>query len=96
MSRVCVIGAGAAGLSVLRTIPSQLIHNGIKVTCFEASNTVGGEWNQYRPKATPKNNVYSNINEEVLPESSMYKNLITNLPTCFMQYPDYDWDNNRF
>ncbi len=40
MSRYCVIGAGAAGLSALQ----QLREAGYEVECFEKSDRVGGHW----------------------------------------------------
>ena len=40
MSRYCVIGAGAAGLSALQ----QLREAGYQVECFEKSDRVGGHW----------------------------------------------------
>jgi cation diffusion facilitator CzcD-associated flavoprotein CzcO len=41
MSKYCVIGAGAAGLSAL----DVLISRGYQVDCFEKSDRVGGHWN---------------------------------------------------
>ena len=40
MTRYCVIGAGAAGVSALQ----QLRERGLMVECFEASDRVGGHW----------------------------------------------------
>ena len=97
MSKVCVIGAGAAGLSVLRTIPDTFFTKGSTIICYESSSCVGGHWNQYQPKKTPSNNIYATLphGDEKLPDSSMYRNLITNLPTCVMQYPDYEWKKDE-
>ena len=41
MTRYCVIGAGAAGLSALQ----QLREAGYEVDCFEKTDRVGGHWN---------------------------------------------------
>ena len=41
MSKYCVIGAGAAGLSALDVLTSR----GYQVDCFEKSDRVGGHWN---------------------------------------------------
>ena len=41
MTRYCVIGAGAAGMSALR----QLRDAGYDVDCFEKTDRVGGHWN---------------------------------------------------
>jgi cation diffusion facilitator CzcD-associated flavoprotein CzcO len=40
MSRYCIIGAGAAGLSALQ----QLRQAGYEVECFEKTDRVGGHW----------------------------------------------------
>ena len=40
MTRYCVIGAGAAGISALQ----QLRQAGYDVDCFEKSDRVGGHW----------------------------------------------------
>ena len=40
MSRYCVIGAGAAGISALQ----QLREAGLEVECFEKTDRVGGHW----------------------------------------------------
>src|SRR5262245_8765154 len=40
MSRYCVIGAGAAGVSALQ----QLREAGYEVECFEKTDRVGGHW----------------------------------------------------
>ena len=40
MTRYCVIGAGAAGVSALQ----QLREAGHEVECFEKSDRVGGHW----------------------------------------------------
>lgn len=39
-SRVCIVGAGAAGLAALKV----LLDHGIEVDCFEKSGVVGGHW----------------------------------------------------
>lgn len=41
MSKYCVIGAGAAGLSAIDVLTSR----GYQVDCFEKSDRVGGHWN---------------------------------------------------
>jgi len=38
--RVCVVGAGPAGLVATKT----LLHAGLDVDCFEMSSTIGGHW----------------------------------------------------
>jgi len=70
--RVCIIGAGAAGLCAARH--SKRV--GLSPVVFEASSVLGGTW-VYTEKVG--NSVHS----------SMYKNLLTNLPKEVMGFPDY-------
>ncbi|KAG5680259.1 hypothetical protein PVAND_009778 [Polypedilum vanderplanki] len=77
MKKLCVIGAGAAGLAAAK--------NGLKLNCdvtvFEQSNAVGGTW------------VYTDeIGKDKYGldvHSSMYKGLHTNLPKEIMSFPDF-------
>lgn len=84
--RVCVIGAGAAGLSAAR----HLVHRRrrpetetggdatsvFETTVYEQSGSVGGTW------------VYDDaVGDEI--HSSMYKSLKTNLPKEVMAFPDF-------
>ena len=81
VKKVCVIGAGAAGLSAARHLlqPVQVVGES-QVTCepvvFEQGHCVGGTW-VYEAKQ----------NGEV--HSSMYKSLRTNLPKEVMAFPDF-------
>ena len=81
--KVCVIGAGAAGLSAAR----HLVHrpNGgksIAATVYEQSNDVGGTW------------VYdSNVGDNI--HSSMYESLKTNLPKEVMAFPDFPFPKTQ-
>ncbi|CAL7938279.1 unnamed protein product [Xylocopa violacea] len=76
--RVCVIGAGAAGLCAARHFAANL---NFEVNVYEQTNDIGGTW------------VYTDttgVNENGLPiHSSMYRDLRTNLPTKIMNFPDY-------
>ena len=80
--RVAVVGAGSAGLAVLRHIPRE---SGVQVVCFEKSSHSGGQWKYSYPKQG------SNSNSSPENTSSLYQNLVTNLPTLVMQYPDFPW-----
>ena len=78
--RVCIIGAGAAGLVNARLLKSR--PDVFDVTVFEKSNAVGGTW-LYNERI--------GVDEDGHPvHSSMYKNLRTNLPLSIMQFSDYE------
>ena len=83
--KVCVIGAGAAGLCAAR----HLLGNSNKFTAqvFEQSDVVGGTW------------VYTeDVGKDArdIPiHSSMYKNLKTNLPKEVMAFPDYPFPESE-
>ncbi|XP_050595064.1 uncharacterized protein LOC126924518 isoform X1 [Bombus affinis] len=76
--KVCVIGAGAAGLCAARHFARSL---NFELNVFEQTNDIGGTW------------VYKEaieVDENGLPvHSSMYRNLRTNLPAKIMNFPDY-------
>lgn len=77
--RVCVIGAGAAGLAAARHLTSQL--NAFDVSVFEQASCIGGTWVY---------NENTGRDEHGLPiHSSMYRNLRTNLPKEVMAFPDF-------
>lgn len=83
--RVCVIGAGAAGLCAARHL--QQPGSGFKATVYEQSKGVGGTW------------VYSDkvgLDEFGNPvHSSMYRGLKTNLPKEVMAFPDFAFPATR-
>ncbi|XP_075982724.1 senecionine N-oxygenase-like isoform X2 [Anticarsia gemmatalis] len=71
--RVCVIGAGIAGLSSARYLKEE----GIDFTVLEATRYIGGTW-RYDPR--------TGTDENGLPlHTSMYKHLRTNLPKPTME-----------
>jgi dimethylaniline monooxygenase (N-oxide forming) len=74
--KVCVIGAGAAGLCAVR----HALSFGCDVMAFEQSDQVGGTWNYSDNIGKDKygNDIHS----------SMYKRLHTNLPKELMSFPD--------
>lgn len=62
--KICVIGAGAAGLCAVRHLATNLI---FEVTAYEQTNDVGGTW-VYKEQV--------GLDENDLPiHSSMYQNL---------------------
>ncbi|XP_011502260.1 PREDICTED: flavin-containing monooxygenase FMO GS-OX-like 4 [Ceratosolen solmsi marchali] len=78
-TRVCVIGAGAAGLCAARHLAQNSKQFIFQV--FEKASDVGGTW-VYTDKIGFENNG--------LPiHTSMYKNLRTNLPKEIMHFPDF-------
>ncbi len=66
---VAVIGAGSSGITALKTFAEQ----GFDVTCFEASDRIGGNW------------VYENSNGT----SACYRDLHINTSRTRMEYSDY-------
>ncbi|XP_034948072.1 flavin-containing monooxygenase FMO GS-OX-like 4 [Chelonus insularis] len=76
--RVCVIGAGAAGLCSVRHLASDL--QKFEPAVFEQCDVIGGTW-VYTEKVGFHNG---------LPiHSSMYKDLKTNIPLKLMNFPDF-------
>lgn len=75
--KVCVIGAGAAGLCAIKNCLQQ----NLDVIGFEQSNEIGGTW-VYTDKID-KDERGLDIH------SSMYKGLYTNLPKELMCFPDF-------
>lgn len=76
MSEVAVLGAGISGVAAARRLKDA----GYQVTVFERSDQLGGTW-AYTPEtwlAQDGRPVYT----------SMYENLVTNLPKELMTFPD--------
>ena len=85
MKRVAVIGAGPAGLAALRHLLTR--PHLYAPVAFEAMHNIGGQW-LYADK--------KDVNQYgVRIHSSIYKDLVTNIPKDGMQYSDYpfptDW-----
>ncbi|XP_060070492.1 dimethylaniline monooxygenase [N-oxide-forming] 2-like [Ylistrum balloti] len=87
VKRVAVIGAGISGLSTLTNLLS--LDRKYIPTCFERGSDVGGVW-QY--------NENTHTDEYGMPVfSSIYRDLISNLPKPMMEFPDFpntDPDND--
>ncbi|XP_068148263.1 senecionine N-oxygenase [Drosophila tropicalis] len=79
--RVCVIGAGTAGLCALK----NSLEAGLDAVAYERGTEIGGTW-VFSDKM-PKDEY-----EEV--HSSMYEGLRTNLPKEVMGYPDFPYPND--
>ena len=69
LPRTAIIGAGSSGITALKTFAQR----GFDVTCFEASDRIGGNW------------VYENINGM----SACYRDLHINTSRLRMAYSDY-------
>ncbi|XP_046997197.1 senecionine N-oxygenase-like [Schistocerca americana] len=77
MSDVAVLGAGISGLATAR----RLNDAGYQVTVFERSDKLGGTW-AYTPSTW--------LDDDGRPVyTSMYENLVTNLPKQLMTFPDF-------
>lgn len=74
--KVCVIGAGAAGLAVARHLASN--PELFDFVVWEKSDTIGGQWN-YTEDVSSKDGVHS----------SLYSNMTTNIPKEVMGFPGY-------
>ncbi|XP_037807056.1 senecionine N-oxygenase [Lucilia sericata] len=83
MKRICIVGAGTAGLCAAR----RALDDGFQVTIYEQTNSVGGTW------------VYTDqIGKDeygIDVHSSMYQGLRTNLPKEVMGYPDFPIDRSE-
>ncbi|XP_014679348.1 PREDICTED: flavin-containing monooxygenase FMO GS-OX-like 2 isoform X1 [Priapulus caudatus] len=86
--RVAVIGAGPSGLSAARLLASRPQDFDFEV--YERGDNIGGTW-MYSEKTGLTENGYP-------VHSSIYKNLITNLPTDVMEFPDFPFpsDSKKF
>lgn len=82
MKIVGVIGAGPSGLCAIR----HCIKESFKVIAFEQNDDLGGQW--YSTGAIGKNKY------GIEAHSSIYENLVTNLPKELMAFPDYPYDEN--
>ena len=81
--KLCVIGAGAAGLISIK----HGIDFGCDVTAFDQMKTIGGLWNFTDDVGTDKYGLDVH--------SSLYKNLYTNLPIEVMCYPDHPFPDQK-
>ncbi|OAD52045.1 Flavin-containing monooxygenase FMO GS-OX-like 2 [Eufriesea mexicana] len=76
--KVCVIGAGAAGLCATNHFARS---SNFELKVYEQTNDIGGTW--IYKEATE-------VDENGLPvHSSMYRDLRTNLPAAIMNFPNY-------
>ncbi|XP_033761143.1 dimethylaniline monooxygenase [N-oxide-forming] 2-like [Pecten maximus] len=77
--RVAVIGAGVAGLSALRNLLTS--KKDYVPTCFERGSDVGGLWLY---------NKNTHVDDNGMPVfTSIYRDLITNIPKHLMAFPDF-------
>ena len=76
--RVCVVGAGCAGLLAVRHLKDVC-----EVVCFETKSHIGGLWNT-KSKTPPYFKETHNFELE-----GIYENLKTNLPWFLMNFKDF-------
>ncbi|CAH0397736.1 unnamed protein product [Chilo suppressalis] len=79
MARVCVIGAGAAGLCAARHLLAEPSVG--RVDILEQTSQLGGTW------VYTETTGYDDFGLPI--HTSMYKNLRTNLPKVIMGFPDF-------
>ena len=84
ITRVAIIGAGAAGLSAARELLTR--KSNFSFTVFEGTSQVGGTWFFTDEVGLDK---FGNPLH-----TSMYKNLRTNLPKQAMAFPDFPFKDN--
>jgi len=88
--RVCLIGAGPSGLSLLRSFAKDKTigetQNGVQVICFEKQSNLGGLWNFCFQSG------FDEFGEPV--HGSMYKNLWSNGPKEALEYADYTFEEH--
>ncbi|KAG7200502.1 hypothetical protein KM043_001066 [Ampulex compressa] len=82
--RVCVIGAGAAGLCAARHLARC---SNIEFRVYEQTAGVGGTWVYEENIGTDEDGLQIH--------TSMYRNLRTNLPVRIMNFPDYATMNQQ-
>ncbi|XP_014671637.1 PREDICTED: flavin-containing monooxygenase FMO GS-OX5-like [Priapulus caudatus] len=82
--RVAVIGAGPSGLIAARMLASRPQDFDFEV--YERGDNIGGTW-LYSEKTGLAENGYP-------VHSSIYKNLVTNLPTQAMEFPDFPFPSD--
>lgn len=83
LSKICVIGAGPCGLCAIK----HCIESDFEVIAFEKQDDLGGTWIYTDEIGIDKNGI------EV--HSSMYQNLITNLPKEIIQFPDFPYPHPK-
>ncbi|KAF9269682.1 FAD/NAD(P)-binding domain-containing protein [Marasmius fiardii PR-910] len=78
--RICIVGAGPAGLASLKVILDHPNHKSgrWKVVCYESREGVGGIWNPAEP-----------IHHDQPPLTPLYDSLTTNIPHPVMAYAGY-------
>lgn len=76
--RICVVGAGVAGLAALKVIKErpEYINLEWSVTVYERQSQLGGVWRPSPPEGDP-------------PLTPLYDSVTTNLPHPVMAYTDF-------
>ncbi|KAM6501917.1 hypothetical protein JOM56_001894 [Amanita muscaria] len=76
---IAIVGAGSAGLAMLKTLLDFPDHNSWDIALFEERENVGGIWLPDPDPSPPP----------VLPETPLYPALHTNTPVPAMTYPNF-------
>lgn len=84
MSKVCIIGSGAAGLCAARHCASL---EDFQPVVYEQTESIGGTW-VYNPNT-------GSDHHGLAIHSSMYRNLKTNLPKEVMAFPDFPFGDEQ-
>lgn len=101
--RVCIIGAGAAGLSFCKYLKAEGCFTAIDV--YESMTEVGGAWNytpvvSSRPLPAPTTIPHAELEEPIWENGNpvfptpMYTKLRTNIPKSLMQYSDFPFSGD--
>ena len=80
MKRVAIVGGGACGIVMLKSILEQKWD--VEVMLFESSDCIGGTW-VYNSDAKDNN------------QTAMYENLRTNLPKDCMGFLNHPFPSNK-
>ncbi|CAF1402499.1 unnamed protein product, partial [Didymodactylos carnosus] len=83
--RVCIIGGGSTGLCCCRVLLEY--NNCFEPVIFERQSFIGGQWHYQ--------DVLSIDNNKQDLTSSVYPNMLTNIPCSLMQYSDFPFLSNR-
>lgn len=79
IKKICIVGAGPAGMCAIR----HAVESNFEVVAFEKQDSVGGNWIYTDKTGVDENGV------EI--HSSMYENLMTNIPKEIMQFPGFPY-----
>ncbi|KAL4225631.1 hypothetical protein ACF0H5_016317 [Mactra antiquata] len=85
-TRICVIGAGPSGMSMVYNFSKMETGNDAEIVCFDKQDTWGGQWNFSWRTGTDE------YGEPC--HNGMYKYLWSNGPKECLEYPDYTFEEH--